>query len=272
MFSSMKTLTRLLLVSVACAALVFTVRVPNVFAGDIVARGSDSTIKAVEALAAAYKQKTGTTIKVEGGGSSKGAKGGLAGAVDLAFMSRAPKSKEVAAGLVGVPYAIDGVAVIVNKNNPTDDLTMDELKAIYTGLMKKWASGKPILALNRPATSGTREVFQNKVIGKGTEFDPRLKTKHHKASLMTVSKAITSIAYTSAGALTGEEAVKVVTINGVTPEAATLRDGTYPISRTPHFGTKGKPTGELKAFLDFVLSDEGQKVVKSVGFVPMREV
>ncbi|MHC1728797.1 MAG: phosphate ABC transporter substrate-binding protein [Syntrophobacteraceae bacterium] len=243
----------------------------NAAAGEIVARGSDSTISVVQALVEAYKAKTGTAIKVEGGGSSKGAKDCLAGEVDLAFMSREPKDDETKAGLVGVPYAIDGVAVIVNKANPINDLTLEQLKAIYTGNMKQWTDGKPILALTRATTSGTREVFQERVLGKA-EFDPSLQIKHDKAAIDTVSKAITAVAYTSVGELADSGTVKVVTVNKATPSPATLRDKSYPISRTLHFATKGEAKADIKPFLEFVVSDDGQKVVKKVGFVPLREL
>jgi phosphate transport system substrate-binding protein len=236
---------------------------------EIVARGSDSTMGAVKALAAAFQKKTGVEIKVEGGGSSKGAKDCLAGAVPLAFMSRGPKEKETKAGLVGVPYAIDGVAVIVHASNPLDSITIEQLRDIYTGKMTKWPDGKPILALNRPESSGTREVFQKKVLGKGVEFTPRAKIKHDAAAKAMVSKAATAIAYTSAGTIKGGK-FKVLRVEGVAPTAENIRSKKYPISRTPHFGTKGAATGDLAAFLEFVVSEDGQKVVESVGLVPLK--
>ncbi len=244
----------------------------NAMAGDIVARGSDSTIVAVKGLAEAYKAKTGTEIKVEGGGSSKGAKDCLAGEVDLAFMSRKPTDDETKAGLAAIPYALDGVAVIVNKANPIDDITVEQLKAIFTGNMKQWSDGKPILALIRPTTSGTREVFEEKVLGKGVEFDPSLPIKHDKVGIDTVSKSPTAIAFTSVGEVAGNETIKIIAVNGVKPTPATLRAQSYAISRTPHFATKGEAKPEIQPFLAFVVSDEGQKVVEKVGFVPLNEV
>jgi phosphate transport system substrate-binding protein len=246
--------------------------VTNAIADEIVARGSDSTITVVQALAEAYKAKTGTAIKIEGGGSSKGAKDCLAGQVDLAFMSREPKDEEVKAGLVAVPYAVDAVAVIVNKANPVNDLTMEQLKAIFTGEMKQWPDGKPILALIRPSTSGTREVFEEKVLGHGSQFDPNLQVKHDKVGIDTVSKAVTAIAFTSFGEVINNAEVKIVTVNGIKPLPGTLRDKSYPISRTPHFATKGEAKDEIKPFLKFVTSDEGQKIVKNAGFVELHEV
>jgi len=93
----------------------------DAFAGGFVTRVSDSTLVLVKALVEAYQKKTGIVMQIEGGGSSKGAKDCLAGKVDLAFMLRGLKDKGVSAGLVAVPHAIDGVAIIVNNANPTND-------------------------------------------------------------------------------------------------------------------------------------------------------
>jgi phosphate transport system substrate-binding protein len=240
------------------------------FADEIVARGSDSTISVVETLTKAFKDKSGFVIKVEGGGSSNGAKACLAGEVPLAFMSRGPKYKEINAGLVVMAYAIDGVAIIVNPNNPDDNITMEQLKDIFTGQVTNWSDGKPIMAINRPSSSGTREVFHEKVLGKDADFGPRVVIKHDLAARATIAKVVTAIAFTSAGVLKDAEKLKVLTVNGIAPTPETLRNGTYPISRTLHFATKGAPSGKVKEFLDFVRSDEALQIIKQVGFVTLK--
>lgn len=267
----MKLTGRKRLVLYGGALLLTTFFITRAIAGDIVARGSDSTITVVQTLAEAYKAKTGTVIKVEGGGSSKGAKDCIEGQVDFAFLSREPKEEESKGGLVGVPYGFDGVAMIVNKANPADDFTTEQLKAIFTGNVKQWPDGKPILALIRPPTSGTREVFEEKVLGHGVQLDPSLQVKHDKVGIDTVTKAVTAIAFTSYGEVTANNDVKIVSVNGVKPSPASLRDKSYPICRTLHFATKGEPKDEIKPFLNFVVSDEGQKVVQHAGFVQLHE-
>ncbi|MFZ5452819.1 MAG: phosphate ABC transporter substrate-binding protein [Thermodesulfobacteriota bacterium] len=253
-----------------CALSVFLVFGSPAWAAEIVARGSDSTIEAVKALTAAFKAKGGAEIKVEGGGSSKGAKDCLAGQVPLAFLSRGLKDKETKAGLVGVPYAIDGVAIIVNKANPIDNLSLEQLKAIYTGKMKQWPDGKPIVAFNRNPDSGTREVFQEKVLGK-EKFAPNIPIKHDQALAPTISKVVTAMGYTSAGHAEREtNLIKVVKVNGVEPTSANLRNKSYPLVRVPHFATKGQPTGDIKAFIDFAVSEEGQKVLQKVGLISLK--
>lgn len=235
---------------------------------DIKARGSDSTLHVLKALAAAYEADTGKKVALEGGGSGAGAKAALAGEVALAFLSREVDAAEKTAGLVGSVYALDGVAVIVHPTNATANLTVAELKDIFTGKTPAWADGKPIIAFNRNADSGTREVFQEKVLGKEA-FTDKAAIKHDGVLLGSLSKLPGAVAYTSLGEV-DEAKVKVLTIGGVKPSAATLRDGSYPIGRKPTLATKGEATGEAKAFIDFVLGPKGQAVVAKNGLVPVK--
>jgi phosphate transport system substrate-binding protein len=117
----MKTLRRLLL-----ALLPLLAAGPS-FA-TITARGSDSTINVIKALAAAFEQKSGTKMEIQGGGSGAGAKSAIAGEVQVAFLSRGLDAKETEAGLVGVTYAADAVVAIVHKDNPTTNVTVAALK------------------------------------------------------------------------------------------------------------------------------------------------
>jgi phosphate transport system substrate-binding protein len=232
------------------------------------ARGSDSTLHVVKALAAAFAAETGKQIALEGGGSGAGAKGALAGEVGLAFLSRELTAAEKAAGLVGQPYAKDGVAVIVHQSNPAAGFSVAELKDIFTGKTAAWADGKPVVAFNRNADSGTREVFQEHVLGKEA-FSPAAAIKHDGIIVASVQKIPSAVAYTSLGEV-DEAKVKVLPVNGVKPTAATLKDGTYPLARTPTLATKGAATGDAKAFIDFVLGPRGQAVVAKEGLVPLK--
>jgi phosphate transport system substrate-binding protein len=231
-----------------------------------VARGSDSTREIATALAEACRKAGGPAITVEGGGSGKGAKDCLEGKVQIAVLSRSLKDEEKSAGLVGFTYGMDGTAVIVNPANPADNFTTEQLRDIYSGKNTTWPDGKPVMAFTRPADSGTRELFQHAVMGK-EEISPKISIKHHQASLDTVSKAPTAIAYTSACSLHEGSGVKVVKINGISPTPETIRSASYPLSRSLVFATKGEPSGEAKAFIDFVLSAEGQKIVAEHKFV-----
>ena len=227
----------------------------------IAARGSDSTLHVMKALAASFEKDTGKSLKLEGGGSGAGAKGAAAGEVQLAFLSRALTPSEKEAGLVGVSYAIDGVAVIVNKENPLTDISMAELKDLYSGTAAAWKDGRPAVLFNRNADSGTREVFHELVLGKDGKFTDKAAVKHDGLLVGSVSKIPSAVAYLSVAEV-DESAVKVLTVNGIKPTAETLRNKSYPLSRTATLATKGEASGDVKAFIDFVLGAKGQAIVE----------
>jgi len=228
---------------------------------EITARGSDSTLHAVKALAAAFEKETGKGMHIEGGGSGPGAKAAIAGQVQLAFLSRALSDQEKEAGLVGVPYAFDGIAVIVNKENPHTDITVAELRDLYTGAATCWKDGRPAVLFNRNTDSGTRQVFQELVLGPEATFTQKAAIKHDALLVSYVGKIPSALAYTSV-AEADEAVVKVLSINGIMPRAETLRDKSYPLSRTPTLATHGPPAGDVKAFISFVLGPRGQAIVQ----------
>lgn len=235
---------------------------PAAQASEIVARGSDSTIQLMRTLAEAFKADSGIVVRIEGGGSSKGAKACLAGDVPLAFLSRALHPDEKAAGLQGVPYAFDGVAVIVSSANPVVNLGSAELKSLFAGETANWPDGKPVVLIDRNHNSGTRDGFIDAVMGT-TAMSSKAMVKHDAMIESTVEKTPTAIGYTSAGAVgTG---VKVLTIDGVAPSAETIRNKTYPLARSLTLATKGPPTAEVKAFIDFALSEQGQSLISAAG-------
>jgi len=235
----------------------------------ITACGSDSTLHVVKALAAAFEKETGKRMHLEGGGSGAGAKAAIAGQVQLAFLSRALSDPEKDAGLVGFPYAFDGIAAIVHKENPRTDVTVAELKDIYTGLATRWKDGRPVVLFNRNTDSGTRQVFQELVLGLEATFTDKAAIKHDALLVKSVSKIPSSLAYTSV-AEADEAVVKVLSINGIKPNAVTLRDRSYPLSRTPTLATKGEPSGDVKAFIGFVLGARGQAIVQEQKLIKLK--
>jgi len=249
-------------------ATVVAALVPAFLHADIKARGSDSTLHVVKALAAAFTAETGKPVALEGGGSGAGAKAAIAGEVSLAFLSRELKDAEKQAGLVGYAYAKDGVAIIVHKDNPVANITVEELRDIYTGKTTAWADGKPVVAFNRNTDSGTREVFQEHVLGKEA-FSTKAAVKHDGVLVSSVQKIPTSIGYTSLGEA-DESKVRVLPVAGIKPSAATLKDSTYPLARTPTLATKGDAAGDEKAFIDFVLGPKGQAIVVEQGLVAIK--
>ena len=226
----------------------------------ITARGSDSTLHVVKALAEGFEKETGKSMKIEGGGSGAGAKAALAGEVQLAFLSRELNATEKSGGLVGVVYAIDGVVVIVNKANPATDISLADLKALFSGATET-LKDKPVALFNRNADSGTREVFQEIVLGKETKFTDKAALKHDGIIVKSVAKIPSALAYTSLAEV--DDSVTILTVNGIKPTPDTLRNKTYPITRTPTLATKGEAVGDVKAFIDFAVGPKGQAIVEA---------
>ena len=264
--TSPKTFTRL--VALLCCGAVSWLAETTAHA-QITACGSDSTLHVVKALAAAFEKDTGKKVDLQGGGSGAGAKAAIAGEVQLAFLSRALDAKETDAGLIGYTYALDGVAVIVNQANSLDDISLADLKALYSGAADAYKDGRPAVLFNRNTDSGTREVFQDIVLGKDTKFTDKAAIKHDAIMVSSVAKIPTAMGYTSLAEAEGGT-VKVLSVNGVKPSADTLRNKSYPITRTPTLATKGEATGDVKAFIDFVLSDKGQAIVKDEKLTPIK--
>jgi phosphate transport system substrate-binding protein len=240
----------------------------SVFAEEITAKGSDSTMPLVKALAEAYQKTGGNTVKLDGGGSSKGAEACMAGTVQLCFLSRELKDAEKEAGMVGVSYAHDAVAVIVHKDNANSDITVEQLRDMYTGKTANWPDGKPVVMFNRNEDSGTRECFDHAVMNK-EKFSDKAQIKHAGVALTTVAKVPTAVAYMSAGEV--NDTVKCVKVNGIAATPENIRSKSYPICRTLTFATKAEATPAVKSFIDFCTSEAGQKLIAEHHYVPVME-
>jgi len=259
--------------------------------GTIQIKGSDTMVNLGQAWAEAFsKAHPGVTVAVTGGGSGTGFAALIGGTCDIAEVSRTIKEKEVAlAGQKGFKpvefeVALDGLAVVVHPDNPVDALTIDQLADIFTGRVTNWkqVGGKdlPIVILSREVNSGTHIYFKEHVLRKGRkdifdEFSPM-------ALLMPSSQAIAeevagnenAVGYYGVGYVTPAQKAVAVAQDAdseyVTPEVPDIISGRYPISRPLLVYTPSAPTGVVKAFIDFVLSPEGQKIVEEVDFVPIK--
>lgn len=251
-----------------CVATIASTALGVAALGTIAAQGSDSTIGLVKALTKAHTEAGGATFTVEGGGSSKGAKACIEGKAALSFLSRELKKEETEAGLIGHAYAKDAVAIVVNKSNSLDEITIEQLKDIFTGKTDKWPNGEPVTAFNRNEDSGTRELFAEKVLGgKDVKFGEKVAVKHDGVLMSSVAKIPSSVGYTSFGEV--NDTVKVLKIAGVAPSNETILSGKYPLTRTLTFATKGEPSAEIKAFFAFIDSAAGQKLVTANHYVPL---
>lgn len=240
--------------------------------GTINIAGSTSVQPLVEELAKVFMAKNqGVKIFVQGGGSSAGVKSALNGTADIGTCSRELKPEEE--GLNEFVIAKDGIAIVVNKANPVTNLSFDQLQKIYTGEYTNWKEvGGPdlkIVVVNREAGSGTRGAFEEIVLGKLTNTSNCLVQASTGAVQQTVAITKEAIGYISLGSL-NPKVVKAVTVENVACTAENILAGKYKVQRPFLLLTKKAPQGVTKAFLDWIVSPAGQKIVAKE-FIPVKK-
>ena len=254
-----------------------------VSAGTITMRGSDTMVRLGQRWAEEYmKTHNSVTIQVSGGGSGTGIAALLNGSTDICQASRDMKPQEYTdAESKGIkPYrvamALDGIAVFVNQANPVKELSLEQLRGIYTGSITNWKDvGGPshiIILYGRENNSGTYSFFKEHVL-KNEDYAEETQTLPGTAAVVNaVSKDQYGIGY---GGIAWDKGVKAVAVKkddktaAVEPSMQTVVNGTYPISRELYWFVNGSPSGELKAFLNWALSADGQKLAKEIDYVPL---
>lgn len=216
-----------------------------------------------DSIASFQAAHSGYELAVSGGGTGAGMKGAIAGKLDIGMASRHLKKEELDAGLVPTVIGWDAIAVIVNKKNPVNDLTMQQLKDINTGKITNWKEvggvDKAIIVVTSHKGSATRKVFQ-KIVMNGEEYDPKaIKVKTTRAETDRVAKFIIGIGAVST--IYVDDRVKVVTVDGISPTKEAVLSNEYKISRPLALVTKGEPSNKAKVYIDYMLSPEGQKIV-----------
>ncbi len=228
-------------------------------------------------------------ISVTGGGSGTGIAALINGTVDIANASRAIKPEEVAAaranGINPVEHVVarDAIAVIVHPSNPVSQLTIQQISDMYSGKITNWkevgGEDQPIVLLSRETNSGTHVFFLEEVLRQGRKDDKTLFSPD--TLLMPSSEGITAevrdnpnaIGYDGLGYVTPD--VKTIAVAKspegpyVLPSAETVHSGQYPIARDLYVYTRGEPQGEIKAYLNWILGEEAQAIVRELGFVPL---
>jgi phosphate transport system substrate-binding protein len=246
----------------------------------IVVSGSTTILPIAEQASESFTEKNpSTSVLVSGLGSSAGIEAVSAGTTQIGTSSRDLKDEEKTLGLVDTPIAYDGIAVIVSPENPISDLSVEQLRAVFSGEITNWkqlgGTDRPIELVNRDEASGTREAFKKIVMG-DTLFDRRAAVLPGTGQVRdVVARAPGAIGYISLGFVEprfNNVPVKALKVDGVAPSEKTVADQSYPIGRRLHFFTKGEPTGLTKQYIEFVLSDAIQKgVVVDAGFIPVAE-
>ncbi|KPK27777.1 MAG: phosphate ABC transporter substrate-binding protein [Nitrospira bacterium SG8_3] len=265
------------LMLVIAAVLCFSAN--GVLAGSLVIKGSTTVLPIAQKVAEAYMQQNpDVKISISGGGSGNGIKALIDGSTDIADSSRFIKNKEVKLavekGEYPVPFAVayDCIVPVVHPSNSVMNLTMDQLKAIYAGEVKNWKEvggpDSPMVVISRDTSSGTYEVWHEKVMNKERIFPGALLQASNGAIVQAVSKNKNAVGYIGLGYL--DKGVKPLMVNGNKGSEETTLNGTYPISRPLFMFTSGWPTGDTLNFINFVLHPEkGQKYVGEAGFVPL---
>ncbi len=251
----------------------------------ITMKGSDTMVILGQRWAEQYMQKTpGAVIQVTGGGSGTGIAALINGTTDICQASRPMKDAEktklkeryFTLG-VEIPVAKDGLAVYLNEANPVEKLSLEQLKAIYTGAVTNWKNvGGPdakIILYGRENNSGTYVFFKDNVL-KGADFAPTTATLPGTAAVVNaVAKDKNGIGYGGAAYAKGIKFCKVsksANDPAYGPDLEHVEGGTYPLARDLYWYFRTKPAGELKKLVDWVLSPEGQKVVSEVGYFPVK--
>jgi phosphate transport system substrate-binding protein len=254
-------------------------------------KGSDTIVNLALAWAEKYQaEHPDVRISVTGGGSGTGIAALINGSADIANASRKIKDEETAEaqanGIQPVEHIIarDAIAVIVNMENPVSELTLKQISDIYSGKISNWSEvggeDRPIVRLSRETNSGTHVYFLETVLRLGNKEDKTLFSMD--TLLLPSSEGIISevrqnpnaIGYDGLGYVPHD--VKKIAIAKsagepyVLPSVETVNDKSYPIARDLYMYTAGEPTGIIKAYLDWILSPEAQKIVLELGFVPIK--
>ncbi len=242
----------------------------------LVLDGSTTVGPIAKTFAAYFTKKYGVRVNVSESGSGNGAKSLINGSCTIATMSRAMKAAEIAAARqkgvnpVATVVALDGLAMVVHPANPVRSLTKAQISSIYCGTITNWRDvGGPnarIVVLQRESNSGTEESFKELVIGKGVQITGSAETQSSNGSVKSrVSSTLSAIGFLGHGFVDGS--VKVIAVNGVFPTVATVKNGTYPVSRPLYFYTNGQPAGLVKQFVDLPNSADGKRMITELGFI-----
>jgi phosphate transport system substrate-binding protein len=243
-------------------------------------KGSDTMMPLVQRWAEAFMTAhPDVAVYVEGGGSATGIQALIRGSVNICASSRPMQAEEIRElmerrGSLGITIltARDALSIYLHSDNPVQSLSMDELRGIFTGRLTGWrevgGADEPILVVNREPNSGTFLFFEEHVL-LGAAYAPRAVTKPGTRGVVeAVRQNRNAVGY---GGFAYAEGVRQCRVEGIEPTPENVRNGTYPIARYLYLFTVAPPKGILKQFTDWILSNEGQRIVREVGYIPLYE-
>lgn len=253
----------------------------NIQVATIRIKGSDTMLQLTEALAREYmKEHSSISIYVQGGGSSSGINSLINNEVDIAIASRSLKAEEAKVlaeyyGSLGMYYLIakDALSIYINKDNPVQNFSIDQLNKIFTCQITNWkelgGENKPIQPVIRTPNSGTHLYFQEHILEGSQYCESAVVLPTTESVIEYIDDNENAIGY---GGIGYKDDIIHAKIDGVEASEQTARNDKYPITRYLHFFTSRTPKGAVKDFIDWVLTPEGQKIVKQTGFIPLWEI
>lgn len=249
---------------------------PAALSGTLNLNGSTSMAEISNALGEKFMEKNqSVTVTVGGNGSGEGPTSVTSGTAQIGLLSREVKDSENPDSFDIYTIAFDGIAMAVNPKNAVENLTQEQIGKIYTGEITNWkevgGADAKIVVVGREEGSGTRGAFEELIKANGEAVEGKCKYANVYNSTGAAKQAVAgnenAIAYISLSAV--DNTVKALKVDNVAPSEATVKDGTYKVQRPFIMITKKGSTNKLaKAFLEFVNSDEGQKLIADNGAVP----
>jgi phosphate transport system substrate-binding protein len=244
----------------------------------LVLKGSTTVLPIAQKVSEAYmRQNPDVKISLSGGGSSNGIKAIIDGTTDIGNASRFIKGKEVklavTKGVYPVPHrvALDCIVPVVHKSNRVSNLTVEQLRNIYLGKIRNWSevggANRRIVVISRDSSSGTFDAWKGLVMKKKRVIPSALTVPSNGGLVQAVSNTKGALGYIALGYVS--KSIKTLKVEGIKGSEITTKQGVYPISRPLYMFTKGWPKGKTLDFLNFILSVKGQKLVKSVGSIPL---
>lgn len=245
--------------------------------GTVSTDGSTSMEKVIGALSESYMAANkDVTVNYNPTGSGAGITAVQEGTCDIGLSSRALKDEETSAGLTGTTVALDGIAVIVNAENPVSDLTLEQIASIYTGAVTDWSEfgsdAGAIAVIGRESGSGTRDGFES-ITGTEDQCVLAQELSSTGAVIEAVRTTPGAIGYASLSAVQDQKGITVLTVGGVAPSEATVLDGSYAIQRPFVFATRTDEalSDAAQAFFDFATSTAASDLIANAGAVPVAQ-
>lgn len=238
--------------------------------GSVATDGSTSMEKVIGALGEAFQNDTGINFTYNPTGSTSGIKAVQEGRCDIGLASRSLKEEEKAEGLEETILAYDGIAIIVNPQNPVADLTIEQIAKIYTGEITNWSevggNDAEVVLIGREAGSGTRDGFES-ITGTEDTCQYRQELTSTGDVITTVSQNVDAIGYASAASV--KESVKALLVNGVEVSDNTIKDGSYVVQRPFVLVTKKdtKLSEAAQKFFDYITSKDAVEIISEAGVV-----